>query len=314
MMKRVLIVLMLCCTLFYPVLAEETDATETEEDLLLLDVDEQGEIVMPLTPLPIDFTAGPVANPNAFTEDGYEDASLSVRMERIWVNDARFNVARVTIADPSQLRTALSCDYGKKRTAKISTMAKSVNAVVAIGGDYYMDRTKGYIVRQGNVYRTKLFKTLDILLIDQNADFHIIQANDEEALSALLESGVQPINVFNFGPALVVDGVQQAISRSYDFNPAGKEPRCAIGQTGPLEYLLVVVDGRNAADSAGCTIETLAQFMADQGCTQAYALDGGNSALMVLGDKNYSSKSLSAERDVSDIIYFATLVDAGTDE
>lgn len=308
MMKKLLAILLLL-SMVLPVLAEEAaPGAESAEDTLVFELDGNGDIIAPLTPLPIDFSAGPVPAADAFTEDGYQDESLTVRMERVWVDDARFNVARVTIADPSQLRTSLSCDFGKKRTALISTMAKNVNAVVAIGGDYYMDRTKGYIVRQGNVYRTTLFKTLDILLIDQNADFHIVRAGDKDALSALLESGVQPVNVFNFGPALVVDGEQQPISNKYDFNPTGREPRCAIGQTGPLEYLLVVVDGRNAADSAGCTVETLAAFMLAQGCTQAYALDGGNSALMVFGDENYSAKSKSAERDVSDIIYFATLV------
>lgn len=312
MMKKLLAMLLFISIAICPALAEDVavEGDAQTEDTLVFDVAENGDI---LTPLPIDFSAGPEPDPGAFTESSYQDASLTVTMEQVWVNDARFNVARVTIADPSQLRTSLSCDYGKKRTALISTMAKGVNAVVAIGGDYYMDRTKGYIVRQGNVYRTTLFKTLDILLVDQNADFHIIKAGDADSLAALLESGVQPVNVFNFGPALVVDGEQQEISKKYDFNPTGKEPRCAIGQTGPLEYMLVVVDGRKAADSAGCTVETLATFMKDQGCIQAYALDGGNSALMVFGDKNYSAKSHSAERDVSDIIYFATLVDGAAE-
>lgn len=309
MMKKLLAMLLMLCMAICPALAEDTatDEDTQADDTLVFDMTESGDI---LVPLPIDFSGGPEPDPAAYTENGYQDASLTVQMEQVWVDDARFNVARVSIADPSQLRTSLSCDYGKKRTALISTMAKSVNAVVAIGGDYYMDRTKGYIVRQGNVYRTTLFKTLDILLIDQNADFHIIKAGDADSLAALLESGVQPVNVFNFGPALVVDGEQQEISKKYDFNPTGKEPRCAIGQTGPLEYMLVVVDGRKAADSAGCTVETLATFMKEQGCTQAYALDGGNSALMVFGGENYSAKSHSAERDVSDIIYFATLMDS----
>ena len=69
-----------------------------------------------------------------------------------------------------------------------------------------------------------------------------------------------------------------------------------------------------AADGkSGATGEELAAFMAEQGCTQAYNLDGGNSALMVFHGENYSDKSTNAERSVSDIIYFATLVDFGLD-
>ena len=92
------------------------------------------------------------------------------------------------------------------------------------------------------------------------------------------------------------------------------EPRCCIGQVGPLEYILVVVDGRGAADSEGCKVEVMAQFMLDQGCTQAYTLDGGNSALMYFGGANYSRKKVENERDISDIIYFATAIPAATDE
>ena len=53
--------------------------------------------------------------------------------------------------------------------------------------------------------------------------------------------------------------------------------------------------------------------MLEQGCVQAYNLDGGNSALMYFHGQNYSNKSVSAERSVSDIIYFATLIDSGLD-
>ena len=47
-------------------------------------------------------------DPALFPDTGYEDPTLSVTMEHIWVDDARFNVARVKIVDPSQLRTGLA--------------------------------------------------------------------------------------------------------------------------------------------------------------------------------------------------------------
>ena len=75
----------------------------------------------------------------------------------------------------------------------------------------------------------------------------------------------------------------------------------------------MVVDGRRK-DSDGCTCAELADFMAKQGCTMAYNLDGGNSALMWFGGENYSEKTIKAERSVSDIIYFATAIDAANTE
>ena len=263
-----------------------------------------------VTPLPIEDAAGPAADEACYTEDGYEDASLTVKMERIELDDSVYNVARIRIADPSQLRTAVT---PKNRTNKISTIARDRNAVVAIGGDYYSHGKKGYVVRMGEVIRSKNpYETLDMLLTDANGDFHIIRrkrVNEHftEELEALVTGEIPIINVFNFGPALVIDGELQEIPDNYEYNPKGKEPRCAIGQTGPLEYLLVVVDGRRNG-SKGVTMAQLARFMADQGCVQAFNLDGGNSSLMVFHGENYSDKTFAAERSVSDIIYFATAV------
>jgi len=127
-------------------------------------------------------------------------------------------------------------------------------------------------------------------------------------LDFYLSGGLDIRNAFTFGPALVIDGVKQDIPEKYSFAPHYQNPRAAIGQLGPLEYVCVVVDGRSD-ESEGVTLETLADFMANLGCTQAFNLDGGNSATLVLGTNIYNDKSLANERSVSDIIYFATSVD-----
>ena len=308
-MKK-LIALLLVLTMAASVACAELFTAPTEEEPA---EETTTEAAAPAATLPIDFSAGHAAPDSNYTEESYTDESITVTVEHVWVDDARYNVAHVKIADASQLRTALAADFGKTKTNKISTIAKNNNAIVAIGGDYYSDRNNGYVVRQGQVYRTKLAKTLDILFVDQNGDFHIILSSNADELKALLDSGATPINVFNFGPALVVDGEQKDVSTYSNFNPKGNEPRCAIGQVGPLEYVMVVVDGRNAAQSNGCTLNELASFMKSLDCTQAFNLDGGNSSLMVFHGENYSQKSKSAERSVSDIIYFATAIDYGMD-
>ncbi|MBQ6175301.1 MAG: phosphodiester glycosidase family protein [Clostridia bacterium] len=276
-------------------------------------------------PLPIDFTFGHVAAEEHYTESGYEDASLTVRVEKIVTETGTWNVARVKIADPSQLRTVVT---KKGKTNKISTMAKKVNAVIAIGGEYFASDEGGYIVRMGKIQQSRKtpYETRDLLAIDGNGDFHILRRTRDakvngksksinpdfaDQLKELYEAQIL-VNVFDFGPALVIDGEVQEMPASYSFNLGRREPRCAIGQAGPLEYVLVVVDAARDGKS-GATGEELAAFMAEQGCVQAYNLDGGNSALMFFHGENYSDKSVSAERSVSDIIYFATLVDSGLD-
>ena len=279
--------------------------------LMLLPVFALAEDV--ISPLPMDFSSAHMPNPDLYTEDSYEDASISVKMERVMVGNAQFNVARVKIADPSQIRTTVAKTYNKK-ALHVSTMARYTNSVVAIGGDYYGNEEGGYVVRMGEVFRKKPLKSRDMLIIDENGDFHIIVKSDADELKALIESGLTLVNVFNFGPALVIDGELQEMPAKYNYNIKRSEPRCGIGQLGPLEYLLVVVDGRGAGGSDGCNVETLAKFMYEQGCQQAYNLDGGNSALMVFNRKNYSIKSDESERAVSDIIYFASALDFGLDQ
>lgn len=311
-LTRMLLLLLCLALTAAPALAEE----EVEEVVL----DE------PVTAaLPVDMTAGFVPSEAKYTDESYEDESISVRMEKVQTDSAVFCVARVKIADPAQLRTYVQ----PKRDNLISSMAKNMNAVVAVGGDYFRSDKGGYVVRQGEMIqkRNKAYQTRDLLCIDENGDFHILLRlrdakkdgksksinPDFDAQLKALQSEHTLVNVFEWGPALVLDGEKQEIPDSYSGNLGHREPRCAIGQTGPLEYVLVVVDTVKHHDRSGkegATGEELARFMADLGCTQAYNLDGGNSALMVFHNKNYSDKTLSEERSVSDIIYFATAVNA----
>jgi len=105
----------------------------------------------------------------------------------------------------------------------------------------------------------------------------------------------------------VKDGALLTLDGKYGYNPHGDEPRMAIGQIGPLSYVLVLAEGRSK-DSKGVSHEELANFMFDLGCMQAFNLDGGNSATMVFNGGYYQNKSRDNERAQSDMIYFASAV------
>lgn len=313
-MRKFISILLLLTMLIPGAMAEET-LTDTivivEEDALSANI----------SPLPVDLSAGYVPNAECYIAadeengilQGYQDESLTVTMERVRVGDSTFNVARIKIAHPSQLRTGLANEKGTKNN-KISTMAKNHNAVVAIGGDFFADAKNGYIVRQYKEFRKSPKSVYDMLLVDNNGDFHIVLRSDAEELKALLTSETLTFpNIFNFGPALVKDGVllenpQYYVDNGNKYNTRStSEPRCAIGQLGEREYMFVVVDGRRK-DSDGCSTYELGQWMFEQGCVQAYNLDGGNSALMWFGGENYSDKTTKNERAVSDFIYIATAI------
>ena len=66
-----------------------------------------------------------------------------------------------------------------------------------------------------------------------------------------------------------------------------------------------VADGR-LENSRGVTHKQLAEFMGTIGCTVAFNLDGGGSSTMLFGGKVFNTLSEGSERDISDILYFAT--------
>ena len=260
-------------------------------------------------PLPIDFSEGPKLKPAGFTDSGYLDDSIELRLETREQDGVEYRIAFINIAHPSQLRTATAGKPGSSKVALISSMAKKYNAVLAINANYYSnDPVKtSYEYRMGEKIRNKPNPTKDLLIIDEKGDFKLIIKSDPAEIQAFLDAGHQIVNAFTFGPALVKDSQMQTIDPDYGYNPMGREPRLAIGQMAELSYVIVLAEGRKK-NSQGVTQQELAQFMADLGCVQAFNLDGGNSATMVFNGKYYQRKTKANERGQSDMIYFASLV------
>ncbi len=256
--------------------------------------------------LPMSLMPAPAPDESGYiSETEYQDDTLSVRISQVERDNSVYTVAYVTIADPSQLRTALAGEIGSKAKALPSQIAKGNGAVVAINGDFYLNQKKGVVIRMGEVIRQKHQSALDLLLIDTAGDFHIIRKPSKQATNVVLEE-YTILNAFTFGPALVIDGELQKIRITYGYAPQDKAPRTAIGQLGPLSYALVVVDGRQKGYSRGVTHKMLGEFMLSIGCTQAYNLDGGGTTTMIFHDRVVNRPSGGDERDVSDIIYFAS--------
>ena len=261
--------------------------------------------------LPVDLSAGKKPNPEAFTDTGYEDDSLRVKMETREEDGVVWRIAWVEVASPTQLRTGIAGTIAKPKEKKVKTIADECNAVVALNGDYFKNNpTKtSFEYRQGEKIRSNTNQTKDILIIDENGDFHVIMAAkkaDQQKAIKTVAAQHKIVNAFTFGPALVDGGKALKTDKGYGYNPSGREPRAAFGQTGPLSYVLVVAEGRGK--SKGVNHQELADFMATLGCVAAYNVDGGGSATMVFNGKVYN-KLGGSERQLSDIIYFATAVD-----
>ena len=303
--------------------AEDAEEVIEDEDL------DSGEVSVHTSRyvLPIDFSPAPVPKAECYTEDGYEDETIRVKMEHREFDElTMIHIAYIQIADASQLRTGV---YKPEKLASskgypVQTISKKYNPVIAINGDNYTNDPKKttFEYRMGQVIRSGGNRKKDILIIDDQGDFHLyiqskglekgknkngktvwMNAEDWEAAN-----GRKLVNAFTFGPALVKDGELQTIDEEYGYNPHGREPRAAIGQTDTLSYVLVIVEvkGDRFSGKCGLSQDKLAELMFELGCRQAFNLDGGNSAELVFGDKIYRGMPSGSERDITDIIYFAT--------
>ena len=268
--------------------------------------------------LPADLSGGaPIRAERSADPEVYEDPTIRAELHMVGHRENEYNVtyfyATVTIGHASQLRTA-SADRGGfllGGTAPARTIAGRVNAVLALDGDfcdnYHLRERKKYCLRQGVVYRDTVTDYLDMLLIDEDGDFHIYPAGPELAGRNKEEiGGKKIINAFQFGPALVIDGEPVADEAILDraHSPATSEPdskaaRMCIGQTGPLQYLVLTNwYGLNLAQ-----LRDLALSIAP--CRTLYVLDGGNSAQLVWL-KGQVNRNETNGRDITDIIYFAS--------
>jgi len=287
----------------------------------------------------------PVPDPGKFTDDGYEDETIKVTTtwerlvkKSVSRDDPGYNCemyfAEIEIAHPSQMRTAWSFAYeGNYNSHKLLPpvkIAKPMNAVLAVNGDFASFHTKGVIFRQDNLARMSP-QGWDTLFIDDRGDFHII--NDTEIdidengdFKKTDQNGDENtyhiVNSMSFGPSLVVDGqirVDHARNRSARESldgvliSVGRHPRAAVGQIGELHYLIVVVCGRGTIgrdrkSSNGISCDDLAEIMYDRGCVQAYNLDGGLSAMLILDDQILNPVPREGFRIINDILFFATAV------
>ena len=274
--------------------------------------------------LPIDLSPGAPYSAEYSQGDYeiYEDPTIRAERFRIVSGVREFSCtiyyAIITIGDASQLRTYPANGTNFAKTLKESSvwMAKQVNAVVAINGDYppmFTGTPKvSYVLRQGKVYRETVDEKLDLLLIDEDGDFHVLRREEDLAgIDKTQINGKKVINAFQFGPALIIDGepVDDATlldrSRSPEqANPREREQRMIICQIDTLKYMAVCVAHWGASLPI---MRDIALYLAPS-CRVAYVLDGGNSSQLVFLGRicNNVNTANGKKRPLADIIYFAS--------
>jgi exopolysaccharide biosynthesis protein len=223
-----------------------------------------------------------------------------------------YTFSEVKIAHASQFRRFLAGgEYGSEKQFITTEMAASVNAVVASSGDFYRFRDFGSVVYQGQVRRTRGDLT-DTCLIDDQGDLHFFHRGEvldfETAQAFVDEHNIRFSLVF--GPVLIEDGVR-CVPSSYLLGEINESyARAGLCQMDKLHYLLATANTEGAYQH----VPTLHQFAATletTGCRHAYALDGGQTAAIVMNDALINRVVYGYQRKISDIIYFATAIPDG---
>lgn len=237
------------------------------------------------------------------TGNTYSDGNISVTLKEYRENDTTIYVADVQLSSSSYLKTALAQgSYGRNVTQKTSEIAESVSAVLAINGDYYGAQEKGYVIRNGKLYRDTALANQEDLVIYKDGSFGIINESSVTAQELINDGAVQTLS---FGPALVQNGSITVNENEEVGQAMASNPRTAIGIIDDNHYVFVVSDGRTD-ESEGLSLYELAEFMDSLGTETAYNLDGGGSSTMYFNGtvvNNTTGGMGSKERSVSDIVY-----------
>jgi len=235
-----------------------------------------------------------------------DDTIFAVTWKQV-VGGGVYTFSEVKLAHASQFRRFLADGkYGSFAAYTTQEMAGSVNAVVASSGDYYGYRGTGLCVYEGTVHRGD-DRALDTCFIAENGDLLFSHRGEFENAEAA-QKFVDDNNIrfsLSFGPIMIENGENVVPSYYHVGEIHEAYSRAALCQMGELHYVVVAANYEHPYHA----VHTMGQFtnyLLELGITKAYALDGGQTATIVMDNQVINSVSYGAQRKISDIIYFAT--------
>ena len=242
----------------------------------------------------------------------YYDETILVITWKEEIDNSVYTISEVKIAHPSQFRRFLANgEFGSDKQYITTDMAKSVNAVVASSGDFYKHRYNGIVVHEGQIKRAE-FDSVDTCFINDQGDL-LFSYRKEFQDQAAAQQFVDENNVrfsLAFGPVLIDNGEIRVPDRYALGEIDGYYSRMALCQRDELHYLLVNATAERASQRRPLVIE-FAQVIQNFGCDKAYALDGGQTTVIAMDGELISSVDFGFQRQISDIIYFATALPDG---
>ncbi len=244
----------------------------------------------------------------------YLDETIMVITWKELINGTVYTLSEVKIAHPSQFRRFLADGaYGSDKQYQTTQMAATVNAVTASSGDFYKYRPHGIRVYEGEVMHVQ--SAVDTCFITEDGDFLFSypgEIKDKETAQKFVDENNVRFSLA-FGPVLVDNHECIPVPQNYILGEVKYYfPRAAICKMGELHYLMVAA---NQDPDRGYeyvpTMEEFGRQLLAFGAEKAYALDGGQTAVIVTNDELINRPSYGFQRNISDIIYFATALPDG---
>ena len=237
------------------------------------------------------------------TENSYKSPNVSITVETKTVGEgsklSTYHVADIYIGSMDNFVTYTA--NGELRyfgTQDVVEMSEASNALIAISGDFITYQQGGFLMRNGEVYQeTSNLDSICVLYADGTMETYDEKTYDIEEIKS--RGAVQ---VWSFGPVLLDENGHVRERYKMPTAVSYPNPRSAIGYYDPGHYCFVVVDGRQEGYSKGLNMPDLAKIFEDLGCTKAYNLDGGGSAVMVFNHERYSRQSNGGDRGLGDIL------------
>ena len=290
-----------------------------------------------VAPAPIPTSSGESADPAVIAEVVSQAAPLLDGQELLWSEDTpaipgtaarwyldetilslawkqefygcAFNFCEVKVSHPSQFRRYLADNtFASPIQYRPTEMAAAVNAVTAMSADFYKFRNYGVVVYQRQLYRSD-GKTLDICYVDGDGNLNYVrrgELTDEAAIRQYIEDN-DILFSLAFGPVMIENG-EDTLPGSYPIGEINNTySRSVLCQLGDCHYLLVTVNYEDGYPKTA-TLRQTTDALLSLGVPNAYALDGGQTASLILNGSLYNHVDWGEERTMSDIIYFATAI------
>ena len=239
----------------------------------------------------------------------YETDKMTVSIEQKQRDGLTYFVCDIRLTDVSQLRTAFAGDDFRSGIYEaVSDIAGRYSPVIAINADFCRYHREGVIIRNGEVLRRQNIKKHHLLIVDKDGNFSA--ETDRTGKQGLVANRLEQAGTwqtFEFGPVLVENGEAADLpfkSFYINCNDGYYEPRTAIGQVGPLHYMVIVVDGRRDGYSPGARMPQLQRLFLEEGVEFAFNLDGGGSTTLYFLGEVINMPSGGKQRSDSDVIMF----------